>query len=1054
MHRLNSSAKDSQCADRDVTRLVEQFEQMWQRGEAPEASAFLAQFETIATPELVEVLLVDQQARWQRGERPRVEAYLDRYPTLRRDADAMLDLVYGEYLLAEQAGESPDLEELARRFPEVAAALRTQVDLHRAMPAADLSVPDNLTQEAALPQLSGYEFLGILGRGGMGVVYQARQVALKRLVAIKVIHDEALADPEQVRRFQVEAESLARLRHPNIVAVIEHGTQAGCQYLVMEYVEGGTLGQKFAGNPQPPQEVARMVAILAEAIHEAHTQQLVHRDLKPANILLTTDGVLKITDFGLVKRLDPSSLKTASGAMLGTPSYMAPEQVRGDQSEVGPATDVHALGMILYELLTGQRPFAGQGTWDLLTRIKEEEPLPPRRLRAEIPRDLEQVCLKCLAKEPRHRYASAAALGEELRRFLAGETVTARPLSPAARGWRWCRRKPAVASLLAGLLLSLLTGLGVALTLWRLAESQREHAETNLSLATANFELAQAKRVEAEQHLNDSRLNYQLAREAVDSYSLKVSEDPRLREGFRLLRQDLLKTAVPFYERLIARYGTNLEVEADLGRALQRLGFITSEVADPTDAVLLLERSRDIAARLLERDLTNVDLAVLHAKTLHYLGTTYGKVARSAEAIASLRQALAAWEELEAIQPTPLYYLQEQGNCRNDLAMMLPQQGPPSPEMRELLEVNLALRQRLAAEHTTNLSIRFELAIAHTNLGNTLLQQAAPKSAESHLLEALNHFEAVHKLAPTVSLYQRELSRSHMSVGALYLSTRRGNQAVATVEEAARGFRQLTARHPEVTEYRGELAGTLLMLGGMLNQTGQSAKARHILEETLPLCDELADTHSTVFQYALQRGMARINLAATYLTESLPAEAIPYLNRAIADLEALREKGGAKSPYLRDPLARGYTNRCFALRDLGKYAEAIHDADLALGYDLGSNRLTIRFARTTCRVRLGQHAQAMQEVDDILRQQKLGGREHYRLASIPAQAVRAVGMDADLASDKQRELSDGYARRTLDLLNKSLDLKYDARTAFKTDKDFAAVRDRPEFQKWLAETNP
>jgi hypothetical protein len=271
----------------------------------------------------------------------------------------------------------------------------------------------------------GYEILGELGRGGMGVVYKARQLCLNRVVALKMILAGSHAGPGATARFLREAETVARLKHPNVVQVHEFGTHEGKPYFSLEYLEGGSLADHLKGEPQPPAQAAQMVQTLARAVQTAHEQGIVHRDLKPANVLLATDGTLKITDFGLAKQGD--SGMTATGEVLGTPSYMAPEQAEGTPKLVGAASDVYALGAILYELLTGRPPFKGASAWDTIQLVVGTEPVPPSRLQPKMPRDLETVCLKCLEKEPARRYATAADLAEDLRRFQAGEPIQARP---------------------------------------------------------------------------------------------------------------------------------------------------------------------------------------------------------------------------------------------------------------------------------------------------------------------------------------------------------------------------------------------------------------------------------------------------------------------------------------------------------------------------------------------------------------------------------------------------------------------------------------------------
>lgn len=327
-----------------------------------------------------------------------------------------------------------------------------------------------------MPQLPGYELLSELGRGGMGVVYKARQIALGRIVAVKMVLAGGHAGEQRLARFAAEAQSVARLAHPGIVQVYEVGEHQSVPFFSMEYVEGGSLAQQLGGTPTAPREAAGMLVRIARAVHAAHERGVVHRDLKPANILLAADGSPKVTDFGLAKQLDSESGQTHTGEVLGTPSYMAPEQASGRVREIGPATDVYALGVLLYEMLTGRVPFVGPNPIETIRLVLSEEPTPPRHFAVKIPRDLETICLKCLHKEPIRRYESAAALAGDLQRYLNGEPIAARPVGSVERFGRWCRRNPVVAALIAGMFLSLSIGLCVA-TVFALEAAQQADAE-------------------------------------------------------------------------------------------------------------------------------------------------------------------------------------------------------------------------------------------------------------------------------------------------------------------------------------------------------------------------------------------------------------------------------------------------------------------------------------------------------------------------------------------------------------------------------------------------
>jgi WD40 repeat protein len=316
-----------------------------------------------------------------------------------------------------------------------------------------------------------YEVLEELGRGGMGVVYKARDTRLGRLVALKMILHAHHAGPSERDRFRDEARAVARLSHPNVVQVYEVGETGGLPFFALEFFPGGSLARRLGGTPLPPGDAARLVEVLARAVQAAHEAGVVHRDLKPANVLLAADGTPKVADFGLAKLAGGDSGRTATGAVLGTPSYMAPEQAQG-KKEVGPQVDVYALGAVLYECLTGRPPFRAATPAHTVLQVLREEPAPPRRLNPQVPADLETVCLKCLAKEPAQRYPSAAALAEDLRRFGAGLPVRARPVGAAGRVWRWCRRNPALAAALAAVAASLVGGLaGVA---WKWVEADEE----------------------------------------------------------------------------------------------------------------------------------------------------------------------------------------------------------------------------------------------------------------------------------------------------------------------------------------------------------------------------------------------------------------------------------------------------------------------------------------------------------------------------------------------------------------------------------------------------
>jgi formylglycine-generating enzyme required for sulfatase activity len=358
------------------------------------------------------------------------------------------------------------------------------------------SLPAQPPEELPLPQVSGYEVQSVLGRGGMGVVYRARHLRLGRVVALKMALEGSYAVPHERERFRRESEAVAALRHPNVVQVYDVGDVDGRSYFTMELMEGGSLARKLSGAPQPALQTAVLLAALAGAVQAAHEASVVHRDLKPGNVLLTADGTPKIADFGLARRLDTDESLTLSGAVIGTPSYAAPEQARGDRGEVGPRTDVYALGAILYECLTGRPPFRALAALVTLQQVVADEPVAPLRLNPSVPADLETICLKCLRKEPARRYASAKELAEDLGRFQAGEPIRARPVGTLERTWKWAQRRPALAALLGVTLLALVT-LGVLSANLAIARNtaQREADKANKArdFLVTIFELSDGK---------------------------------------------------------------------------------------------------------------------------------------------------------------------------------------------------------------------------------------------------------------------------------------------------------------------------------------------------------------------------------------------------------------------------------------------------------------------------------------------------------------------------------------------------------------------------------
>jgi serine/threonine protein kinase/WD40 repeat protein len=446
-----------------IDEITDRFEAACRTGSQPTIEALLVEADarpSVRTALLRELLAAEVEERLRRGQQPGPDEYLDRFP----EQTVLVSRVFAELHPGDGA---------VFNATQVSSRVGSE-------PANGVSLA---TPGAALPTVPGYEILEEIGRGGMGVVYKARALALNRIVALKMILAGAHAGPKATLRFLHEAEVVARLRHPNVVQVFGLGDHDGRPYVELEYVGGGTLAQQLRGTPRAAATAAALVEVLARAVQAAHSQGIIHRDLKPANVLLTPEGEPKIADFGLAKATDSDSGLTGSDAVLGSPSYMAPEQAEAGGRSVGPATDVYALGAIFYELLTGRPPFKAASVLETLEQVRWAEPVAPSRLQPGLARDAETICLKCLRKDPAHRYTSARELAEDLRRSIEGEPVIARPVSTSERIWLWCRRRPGPAALTAAVAaLALILLFGAPIMMLRL---QRERDESRVNLKHA-----------------------------------------------------------------------------------------------------------------------------------------------------------------------------------------------------------------------------------------------------------------------------------------------------------------------------------------------------------------------------------------------------------------------------------------------------------------------------------------------------------------------------------------------------------------------------------------
>ena len=468
-----------------IDNLCDRFEAAWQDETPPRIETFLADIAAEQVePVLRELLRVELELLTNTGHLLEPKSYYERFP----DQVALIDECFTAVSHSNSSIKSDQSTVVLTAEP---AAFETNADKPPVQGTMLSSDALKISGASLVGKLFGdYELLAEIARGGMGVVYKARQRSLNRVVALKMILSGELASDEEVSRFQTEAESAAALKHPNIVNIHEVGVEAGHHFFSMDYIEGRNLEELVLEHPLPARQAASYLFEITEAIEYAHQQGILHRDLKPSNILIDQNGETHITDFGLAKQVRKDGQLTDSGQLLGTPAYMPPEQAAGHREEFGPAMDVYSLGAILYELITGRPPFRAESTLELIRQVLELDPIAPRLMNPQIPRDLETICLKCLAKDPRRRYRSAAALAADLDCWLHGRPIAARPVSSFERAWRWCRRKPAIAALSLAVTIAIITG---TYTSWRYAIQAQHEAKTARTAqqhATRGFEQA------------------------------------------------------------------------------------------------------------------------------------------------------------------------------------------------------------------------------------------------------------------------------------------------------------------------------------------------------------------------------------------------------------------------------------------------------------------------------------------------------------------------------------------------------------------------------------
>jgi len=1005
----------------------------------------------------------------------RAEELLAAQPTISSDTDAALELLYTEFVVREQLGEQPQPKEWLDRFPQWRQELLQLFEVHALVDNAQTwraglsgthgqraSIPTG-TEHPAAEQfqglvLGGYEILEEIGRGGMGVVYQARQRGLGRIVALKMILPPH--GPRERARFRAEAEATARLSHPNIVPIYEVGQEGDLPFLSMEFVAGRGLDKQLADSLLAPRAAAELLLTLARAVAYAHDQGIIHRDLKPANIVLSGDGTPKITDFGLARLFVPSDAAQEprtdgppSVAIVGTPSYMAPEQC-GSLGAVGPAADVYALGAMLYEALTGRPPFQGQTALDILELVRSQEPVPPSDLVPKVPRDLETICLKCLAKQPQQRYASSTALAEDLRRFLAGEPILARPVGRIERAIRWSQRNPAIAALAGGIVLALVCGTAVStsLAVWALSEKSRaaEQALRADDHARQAGDLARQERSARE--LADFRFGQ--AEKAVEEYLDGIENHERLKEAdFFELRKQLLTSAVPFYEEFVRQKPGDAALEANRGRAYGRLGVLRWQMGEHDEAAADIRQMKAIFARLGPAD-SNHRREL--AKSLHSLALVLSDLGRHRDAEDEYRQSIKLYRQLVAEYPSTADYRYRLATSQNSLGVIL-RQFSKRAEAEAEYRSGLAVATELVAAFPDVAQYRAVLARFHSNLGN-LLRTGGEEEAEEHHRRAVALRKELAGASPLLPENRNGLAAAHVNLGVFLLHVGKRQAAEAEFRQACDLRRQLAFDFPTVPEHRQKLALCHRNLANVLHGLKRDEAAETEHRQSVAVIRQVADEFPTIPEYRrdLSDHLDQFGLFLSYLNRL--EEAKDAHREALTSRRRLLEMSPADPGYLNGATTTlGFLARLF--RKDGEVDEARRHYALAAEHQLQAllaAPANSGFARRlrNCYHGVGDtallqkdHAAAADAAVKLAQVRPEVADDAQLAAQIFGRCATLAEQDSQLTESERQALAQSYADQAMEQLREAVRRGYDDVAALKSLAALAPLHDRPDFQQ-------
>jgi len=870
---------------------------------------------------IFEALLDEQRRRWHEGEPIGAVDYIARQPILQADPQKAATLVYQEFVLREQRGDLVSFTDYLRDFSRYADDLRL---LHDADQFVTRLFADSPVPAAVGRFLGEYELEGEIGRGGMGIVYRARQRGLQRRVALKTLSAGGLASSVDIERFCNEARAVGQLQHPNIVAIHTAGIDDGQHFFTMDLVEGKSLAELVGHGPLSPERAARYVRAVAEAVHYAHEQGILHRDLKPSNILIDGSDQPRITDFGLAHWLAGDSRLTVTGQVLGTPGYMSPEQASARCGRLSAASDVYALGAILYELVTGRPTLLADTPLEALLLMVQMEPVAPRLLNPRVPRDLETICLKCLEKEPGRRYASAAELAADLERFLDGVPVRARPIGRMGRLWRWCRRQPRMAGLLAAvacLVSAIVVILSIGIVVIRNKQLHTEQARTQ---ADANLELA---------------------RELVDDYSLRLCDDERLRTAdFRELRKELLTKVVPFYEKLSQRRGQDRRIDQEWAKAEARLALICNEIGERPKAVAHYQLAIAIVEPLAKNHKDERAYWRELAKYRTSLGDVFERIGELGAAETEYQRAKEIRDQVLAMDPSCL-------EDRFELALILAELASVhrgERAEREFPEV-IRLLEQLNNERPKHFAYQRHLARTYFSLGHVLFcDLERPIAAEKPYLKARSmQRELVEIKDSTTQDCERELASTLNELGLLYMSRQPAELAIEAFKESIKLKESIAQRHPTLVDNQRNLANTLGNLGITLQNANRLDKAEAAFRRGSTIHEGIYRRHADDPLYCKFTAGSHCDLGNVLRDRGDVRAALQEFRRALEVLEFVM-RVEPDSQDTKNHVRNAHMGLGTTYAALTNYPEAIREFDLALRLDSGDKAPRIRKWKAQC----------------------------------------------------------------------------------------------------------